>query len=244
MGSEEERKPEVEALIEENLRLVLKIANDFLGRGLPWDDLVSEGNRGLVIAAERYDPSRGAKFSTYSACWIKQAIHQAIAEQALTVRVPMGTQINARKIRKTVKSLTNSLGRTPTDEEVAEASALPLVTVERLRDNRQVDMSSLNSPVDEAVPEGMDFIEFVTDESFPAPDQELVKIEDIEQLLKLLNSLSERERKVISMRFGLNGEPVRTLEQVGKELDCTNERVRQIQNIALKKLHNRMVRLK
>ena len=156
----------------------------------------------------------------------------------------MGTQINARKIRKTVKSLTNTLGRTPTDEEVAEASALPLVTVERLRDNRQVDMSSLNSPVDEAVPEGMDFIEFVTDESFPAPDQELVKIEDIEQLLKLLNSLSERERKVISMRFGLNGEPVRTLEQVGKELDCTNERVRQIQNIALKKLHNRMVRLK
>ena len=117
MGSEEERKPEVEALIEENLRLVLKIANDFLGRGLPWDDLVSEGNRGLVIAAERYDPSRGAKFSTYSACWIKQAIHQAIAEQALTVRVPMGTQINARKIRKTVKSLTNTLGRTPTDEE-------------------------------------------------------------------------------------------------------------------------------
>lgn len=244
MGCEEERKPEVEALIEENLRLVLKIANDFLGRGLPWDDLVSEGNRGLVIAAKRYDPSRGAKFSTYSACWIKQAIHQAIAEQALTVRVPMGTQINARKIRKTVKRLTITLGREPTDAEVAEAADLPLVTVERLRDSRQVDMSSLNSPVDEAVPEGMDFIEFVTDDSFPAPDQELVRVEDIEQLLRLLNTLSERERKVICMRFGLYGEPVRTLDQVGKELDCTNERVRQIQNIALKKLHNRMVKLK
>lgn len=244
MGCEEERKPEVEALIEENLRLVLKIANDFLGRGLPWDDLVSEGNRGLVIAAKRYDPSRGAKFSTYSACWIKQAIHQAIAEQALTVRVPMGTQINARKIRKTVKRLTITLGREPTDAEVAEAADLPLVTVERLRDSRQVDMSSLNSPVNEAVPEGMDFIEFVTDDSFPAPDQELVRVEDIEQLLRLLNTLSERERKVICMRFGLYGEPVRTLEQVGKELDCTNERVRQIQNIALKKLHNRMVKLK
>ena len=126
MENEEERNPEVEALIESNMRLVLKIANDFLGRGLPWEDLVSEGNRGLVIAARRYDPSRGAKFSTYSACWIKQAIHQAIAEQGQTVRVPMGTQINARKIRKAVRELTARLGREPSDEEVAAEAGVPL----------------------------------------------------------------------------------------------------------------------
>ena len=244
MENEEERNPEVEALIESNLRLVLKIANDFLGRGLPWDDLVSEGNRGLVIAARRYDPSRGAKFSTYSACWIKQAIHQAIAEQGQTVRVPMGTQINARKIRKAVRELAARLRREPTDEEVAAEAGVPLATVERLRGTRQVDMSSLNTPVDTEMTEGMELIETVSDETFPAPDEEMIRIEDVEQLLKLLDTLSERERKVICLRFGIGGEPVRTLDQVGRELECTNERVRQIQNIALKKLHNRMVKMK
>ena len=244
MGSEEERNPEVEALIESNMRLVLKIANEFLGRGLSWEDLVSEGNMGLVIAARRFDPSRGAKFSTYSACWIKQAIRLAIAEQGQTVRIPMGTQINTRKIRKTVNTLTRELGRAPTNEEIAAAAGLPLVTVERLRDAKPLNITSLNTPVDEETPEGIDFLEFVSDESFPSPADEMVRIEDIEQLLKLINTLSERERKVICLRFGIGGEPVRTLDQVGKELDCTNERVRQIQNIALKKLHNRMVKLK
>ena len=244
MENEEERNPEVEALIERNLRLVLKIANDFLGRGLPWEDLVSEGNRGLVTAARRYDPSKGARFSTYSACWIKQAIHLAIAEQGQTVRVPMGTQINARKIRKAVRELTARLRREPTDEEVAVEAMVPLVTVKRLRGTRQVDMTSLNTPVDAETAEGMERIETVPDETFPAPDEEMIRVEDVEQLLKLLDTLSERERKVICLRFGIGGEPVRTLDQVGRELGCTNERVRQIQNIALKKLHNRMVRMK
>ena len=244
MENEEERTPDVEALIKSNLRLVLKIANDFLGRGLPWEDLVSEGNRGLVTAARRYDASRSAKFSTYSAFWIKQAIHQAIAEQSQTVRVPMGTQINARKIRKTVQELSARLKREPTDGEVAQAAGLPLVTVERLRGTRQVDMTSLNTPVDGEAAEGMELIEMVSDDTFPAPDEEMIRIEDVEQLLKLLDTLSERERKVIRLRFGIGGEPVRTLDEVGKELSCTNERVRQIQNIALKKLHSRMVKMK
>ena len=244
MGSEEERKPEVEALIESNMRLVLKIANEFLGRGLSWDDLVSEGNMGLVIAARRFDPARGAKFSTYSACWIKQAIRLAIAEQGQTVRVPMGTQINSRRIRKAVTTLTKELGKAPTHEEVADFTNLPLVTVERLRDAKQLNITSLNAPVDEETPEGIQHIDAVSDETFPSPADEMVRLEDIEQLLRLINTLSERERKVICLRFGIGGRPVKTLDQVGKELDCTNERVRQIQNIALKKLHNRMVKLK
>lgn len=244
MGSEEERNPEVEALIVSNMRLVLKIANEFLGRGLSWDDLVSEGNMGLVIAARRFDPSRGAKFSTYSACWIKQAIRLAIAEQAQTVRIPMGTQVNSRKIRKAVTALTKELGRAPTNDELVERTGLPLVTIERLRDAKPLNISSLNTPVDEETPEGMEFQEFLSDETFPSPADEMVKVEDIEQLLRLINTLSERERKVITLRFGIGGEPVRTLDQVGKVLDCTNERVRQIQNLALKKLHRRMMLMK
>ena len=244
MGSEEERNPEVEALIVSNMRLVLKIANEFLGRGLSWDDLVSEGNMGLVVAAQHFDPNRGAKFSTYSACWIKQAIRLAIAEQAQTVRIPMGTQVNSRKIRKAVTALTKELGRAPTNDELVEHTGLPLVTIERLRDAKPLNISSLNTPVDEETPEGMEFQEFLSDETFPSPADEMVKVEDIEQLLRLINTLSERERKVITLRFGIGGEPVRTLDQVGKVLDCTNERVRQIQNLALKKLHNRMVKLK
>ena len=244
MGSEEERSPEVEALIESNMRLVLKIANEFLGRGLSWDDLVSEGNMGLVIAARRFDPSRGAKFSTYSACWIKQAIRLAIAEQGQTVRVPMGTQINTRKIRNAVNTLTQELGKPPSNDEVAEFTNLPLVTVERLRDAKQLNITSLNAPLDVEVPEGIQHIDSVTDETFPSPAEEMIQIEDLEQLLRLIGTLSEREQKVICLRFGIAGYPVKTLEQVGKELNCTNERVRQIQNLALKKLHNRMVKLK
>ena len=142
--TEEER---VNALIEQNLRLVQKIANDFLGRGLSWDDLVSEGNRGLITAARKFDPSRGARFSTYSAWWIKQAIRQAIAEQVSTVRVPIGTQINWRRIRKVTRELADKLGREPTDEEVADAAKLPVATIQRLRSSNQVEVHSLNAPV-------------------------------------------------------------------------------------------------
>ncbi|WP_294435371.1 RNA polymerase sigma factor RpoD/SigA [uncultured Victivallis sp.] len=233
---------EVNALIEANLRLVLKIANDFIGRGLSWDDLVSEGNRGLMTAARRYDPAKGARFSTYSAWWIKQAIRQALAEQTRTIRVPIGTQMNLRKIRRAVKTLTESLGRDPSDEEVARKANLPLLTVTRLRRNSTADTQSLNAPVSDADPDGGEFINFVSDDASPAPDQEMVQLEDIEQLLALLGTLSERERKVIQYRFGLDGEPVRTLDEVGAMLHCTNERVRQIQNQALRRLQREMER--
>ena len=228
--TEEER---VNALIEQNLRLVQKIANDFLGRGLSWEDLVSEGNRGLITAAHKFDPSRGARFSTYSAWWIKQAIRQAIAEQARTVRVPIGTQINWRRIRKVAKELTEKLGREPTDEEVAAEAKLPVATIQRLRSSNQVEVHSLNAPVSGEESESGEFMEFVYDETAPGPDQELINLEDVEQLLALLETLPERD-----------GEPVRTLEEVGAIIGCTNERVRQIQNQALRKLQQQIIKMK
>lgn len=229
-----------DALIEQNMRLVLKIANDFLGRGLPWDDLVSEGNRGLMSAARKFDPARGTKFSTYSAWWIKQAIRQAIAEQTQAVRVPIGTQLNSRRIKRGIKSFTEVNGRAPSDDELAEYVDLPIATIKRLRDTRQADMQSLNANVLEEDEEGSEFQEFLSDNESPSPDENLLKIEDIEQLLKLLDSLPPREKMVLKMRFGLDGSPVLTLEEVGRQLNCTNERIRQIQIIALQKLHAMM----
>ena len=241
--SVEERhsQSQVDALIEENLRLVLKIANDFLGRGLAWDDLVSEGNRGLITAARRFDASRGAKFSTYSAWWIKQAIRQAIADHAKTIRVPIGTQLNSNRIKRAVRNLTEELGRSPTDEEVADAAKLPLVTVQRLRDTRQVDMQSLNAQVhgDDAA-DGTELLNLIADTEVESPDKALIQIEEVEQLLKLLDRLSPRERRILRLRFGLDGEAVRTLDEVGTELKCSNERVRQLQNRAHRKLHDMM----
>ena len=236
MEEENRRNLDADSLIMDNMRLVLKIANDFLGRGLPWDDLVSEGNRGLVIAAHRFDPDKGAKFSTYSAHWIKQAIRQAIAEQTQTVRVPVGTQLNSRRIKRSVRKLSLELNREPTNEEVAVDTALPLVTIERLRNTRQVDMQSLNEIVGTADSDGAELLDFIADDDAETPDRAMINVEDIDQLLELLDQLSERERQVLRLRFGLDGTPVQTLDQVGKMLSCTNERVRQIQNQALRRL--------
>ena len=240
MEEEKRRNLEADSLIMDNMRLVLKIANDFLGRGLPWDDLVSEGNRGLVIAAHRFDPDKGAKFSTYSAHWIKQAIRQAIAEQTQTVRVPVGTQLNSRRIKRSVRKLTLELDREPTNEEVAVDTALPLVTIERLRNTRQVDMQSLNEIVGTAESDGAELLDFIADDDAETPDRMMIKLEDVDQLFELLNQLSDRERQVLRLRFGLDGTPVQTLDQVGQLLSCTNERVRQIQNQALRRLFRLM----
>ena len=230
-----------EALIEGNMRLVLKIANDFLGRGLEWDDLVAEGNRGLITAARRYDASRGARFSTFSAWWIKQAIRQAIADQSQTVRVPIGTQLNSNRIKRAVRNLTEKLDRPPSDEEVAEAAELPLVTVQRLRDTKQVDMRSLNAQVHgDDTDDGTELVNLIADSEAEPPDRQLIQVEAVEQLLKLIDRLSERERRILRLRFGLDGEAVRTLDEVGAELKCSNERVRQLQNRALRKLHDMM----
>ena len=235
------RNLEADALIRDNMRLVLKIANDFLGRGLAWDDLVSEGNRGLVIAAHRFNPDLGAKFSTYSAWWIKQAIRQALAEQTLTIRVPVGTQLNSRRIKRSVRRLTLELNRTPTNEEVAKDAQVSMATVERLRDTRQVDMQSLNELIGMDDSDGVELQDFFADEGAGTPDQELIQVEDIEQLLQLLDGLPPKEKQVLKLRFGMDGSPLMPLEDVGSMLNCTSERVRQIQNQALKRLHKQMM---
>ena len=242
MAEEENRRNlEADALIRDNMRLVLKIANDFLGRGLPWDDLVSEGNRGLVIAAHRFNPDLGAKFSTYSAWWIKQAIRQALAEQTQTIRVPVGTQLNSRRIKRSVRILTIEFERPPTDEEVAADAHVSMATVERLRNTCQVDMQSLNELVGNDESDGVELLDFFADEEAGPPDQELIQLEDVEQLLRLLDSLPPKEKQVLKLRFGMDGSPVMTLEDVGKILNCTRKRVRQIQNQALKRLHKQML---
>ena len=240
-GEEERRsQSEVDALIRGNLRLVLKIANDFIGRGLEWDDLVAEGNRGLITAAQRFDSSVGAKFSTYSAWWIKQAIRQALAEQTSTIRVPVGTQLNSRRIKRSVRKLALELDRDPSDEEVARDANLPLATVERLRNVRQVDMQSLNEMIGADDADGVELQDFFADERTAAPDRKLIQLEDIDQLLSLLDTLPPKEKQVLRLRFGLDGAAVMTLESVGTMLHCTSERVRQIQNQALKRLQRRM----
>ncbi len=241
---EDEQRQKSDFLIRENLRLVLKIANDFLGRGLPWEDLVSEGNRGLVTAAKRYDPAKGAKFSTYSAWWIKQAIRQAIAEQVQAVRVPIGTQQHWQRIRRAEKELSCDLHRAPTDEELAKKCRLSLATIRRLRHARRLNMQSLNAAFDTDDENGAEILDFIADERTPAPDELQIRLEDIDELLKLLSTLSEREQRILRLRFGLDGEPIRTLEEVGVAIGCTNERVRQLQNIALKKLQSRMSKAK
>ncbi len=242
MAKEESRRNlEAETLIRDNMRLVLKIANDFLGRGLPWDDLVSEGNRGLVIAAHRFNPALGAKFSTYSAWWIKQAIRQALAEQTQTIRVPVGTQLNSRRIKRSVRKLTLELKREPTNEEVAADAQVSMATVERLRNTRQVDMQSLNEMVGNEESDGVELLDFFADDGAGAPDKTLIQLEDIEQLLQLLDGLPPKEKQVLKLRFGMDGSPLMTLEDVGKMLQCTSERVRQIQNQALKRLHKQML---
>ncbi len=234
------RNPEIEKLIQENLRLVLKIANDFIGRGLSWEDLVAEGNIGLMTAAEKFDPQNGAKFSTYSAWWIKQAIRQAIAEQSKTIRVPIGTQVNFRRIAKAERKLVEKFGREPSDHELAHEAKLPLATIRRLRKSPNISISSLNDLVFEDDSAGGEFIDSLTSENDASPDAKMIEIEEIEQLFELLETLPEKERQVLRLRFGLDGEPIRTLDEVGKIMNCTNERVRQIQNQALRTLHDLM----
>lgn len=224
-----------DALIRDNLRLVLKIANDFIGRGLEWDELVSEGNRGLVNAAGRFDPSRGAKFSTYSAWWIKQAIRQAIADSR-TVHAPIGAQLNSSRIRRCEHRLTEASGGVaPTDQQIADELNLAVATVRHLRGTMPPEIRSLNECVSS---EGeTELQQLIADDSVAAPDQEITRVEEIEQLLAVLDTLQERERQVIRLRFGLDGEPVLTLDEVGRIIGCSNERVRQIQARALAKLH-------
>lgn len=220
-------------LVKANLRLVVKVAGEFMNRGLAKHDLISEGNIGLMTAAEKFDPSKGAKFSTYSIWWIKQAMRRAIAEQSRTIRIPMQSVAKISRIKRAQKELSKKLGRPATDQELATALDLGVRTVSELR-HANLSTPSLNQPIQKG--EDGEIQDFIPDRQEHAPDQLFGNSETMDRLHRLVDQLDEREREVLQMRFGLDGRQVMTLEEVGEAVGCTRERVRQIQNNAIKKL--------
>ena len=222
-------------LIRSNLRLVVKIAHDFKGLGLPLLDLISEGNIGLMRAVEKFDPSKGAKLSSYAAWWIKQSMRRALANQARTIRIPVQSASKISKIQGAKLKLAESLGRDPTDKEIASEINLTERTVTGLRLGKTSTIS-LHDPIQHG--EDGEFRDIIPDEKTSAPDELIQDEETLSHMLMLTDRLEERERTILNLRFGLNGERPKTLEEVSQAIGRTRERVRQIQNQALDKLRS------
>ena len=220
-------------LIRSNLRLVVKIAHDFKGLGLPLLDLISEGNIGLMRAVEKFDPSKGAKLSSYAAWWIKQSMRRALANQARTIRIPVQSASKISKIQAAKTKLVEKLGRDPTDQEIASEVNLTERTVTGLRLGKTTTIS-LHDPIQHG--EDGEFRDIIPDEKTVSPDEIVQDEETLRHMLRLIDRLDERERTILTLRFGLSGECPRTLEEVSQTIGRTRERVRQIQNQALEKL--------
>ena len=232
-GSESARQ----LLIQSNLRLVVKIAHDYKGLGLPLLDLISEGNIGLMRAADRFDPSKGAKFSSYAAWWIKQAMRRALANQSRTIRIPVQSATKMNKIKYTRNRLIIELGREPTDAEIANRVNLSERSVNTMR-GLEMRWISLQAPIQ--IGETGSFEEMVPDRSKKQPDEFIDETDIMDRLDQLLEGLEDRESTVLKLRYGLDGTPPKTLEQISETLGRTRERVRQIQNQALAKLKHLM----
>jgi len=222
-----------ERMIRANLRLVIKIAREYEGYGLPLLDLINEGNIGLMRAVEKFDPSKGGKLSTYSSWWIRQSLRRAIANQSRTVRLPIHMLDKIAKIRRAVTKLRETLGADPTDEEVAEEVGLSVRQVARAR-KVEISVSSLDAKLGDE--DSNQLGDIIADERAKAPGESL-ELEGMLNLVgELLDRLPQRELKILQLRFGLNGGVEHSLEDIGKIMGVTRERVRQLQNLALARL--------
>jgi RNA polymerase primary sigma factor len=229
-----------EHMIKANLRLVVKIARDYEGIGLPLLDLISEGNIGLMKAVERFDPKKGGKLSTYGSWWIKQSIKRALANQSKTIRLPVHLVDKISKMRRIAMRLQEEFGREPTDEELADEMGMTAARVTQMR-MAAVRPASLDAPIGDD--DSNNFSDVVQDENATSPYENLEDKTVTGMLQDMVKHLDEREATILRFRFGLDGGTEKTLEEVGEKFGVTRERVRQIQNLALKKLRKMIEKL-